>query len=284
MSGVDVIADNRVARVARDLAGRGALGVAPYVTAGDGGLARTQRLLEALEEGGAACCELGVPFTDPIADGPVLQRAAERALAGGTSLDGIAEAVRAFRAGGGELPILLFSYLNPLLAGGLERRLHGLREAGVDGVLSPDLPAEEAEHAAALARDAGLVLPLFAAPTSSETRIRAAAALSTGFLYVVGRVGVTGARTEVGVSQRDALARVRAFAGEAPLGVGFGIAERAQVAALRGAAELAISGTAFVRAIHGDGGEDDGAAVRRAAALLEDLRAGAAGAGPHTRR
>ena len=277
MSGADVLAENRVARVARALAERGALGVAPYVTAGDGGLARTRAVLEALESGGAACCELGVPFTDPIADGPVLQRAAERALAAGATLEGIAEMVRGFRADGGELPVLLFSYLNPLLAGGIDRRLGALREAGVDGILCPDLPAEEAAEAARLARSAGLALPLFAAPTSTDARVRAAAELSTGFLYVVGRVGVTGARTEVGAAQREALARVRGLAGDTPLGVGFGIAERTQVAALRGAAELAISGTAFVRAIHGDGAPDDAAAVSRAAALLEDLRAGAAG-------
>ncbi|MEL6904444.1 MAG: tryptophan synthase subunit alpha, partial [Planctomycetota bacterium] len=143
-------------------------------------------------------------------------------------------------------------------------------------LLIPDLPVEEAEPVARAAADAGLALPLFAAPTTEPERLTRTAASATGFLYVVGRVGVTGARTEIDGAQATEVDRVRAAAGDLPIGVGFGISDRAQVAALDGRAELAISGTAFVRAIHGDGDPDDEAAASRAARLVHDLRGPAA--------
>ncbi len=192
MSGLE---GNRLVQRLAELRAAGRGGVAPYVTAGDGGLERTLQVLHGLEEGGAVCVELGVPFSDPVADGPRLQAAAQRALAGGTTVDGVLDVVQRYRAAGGALPIALFSYMNPLLAGGLEARMAALRAAGVDGLLVPDLPLDEAEPVRAAARGAGLALSLFVAPTSGDARTRIAAAETDGFLYVVGRVGVTGAST-----------------------------------------------------------------------------------------
>ncbi|QDV07954.1 Tryptophan synthase alpha chain [Planctomycetes bacterium Poly30] len=257
----------------------GATRIAPYLTAGDGGLDRTLELLRAVEESGAACVELGVPFSDPIADGPTLQEAAARALAAGTTLDGIERTVRAFRDGGGTVPILAFSYLNPLMSGGsagaLGRRLASLRQAGFDGVLIPDLPLEEAPVLSALAENHGLCATLFCAPTTTDERLARAAEATRGFLYVVGRTGVTGANTAVSHTSSAYLERVRKFSGDTPLGVGFGIRTAEQVAAVGEHAELAIVGSALVAAIHeagsGGGGDATARAVERARTFMASL-------------
>lgn len=264
MSSSVSLTDNRLVEMTTGLRERGETRIAPYLTAGDGGLDRTLELLRAVEDAGAACVELGVPFSDPIADGPTLQAAAARALAVGTTLDGIERTVRAFRDGGGSVPILAFSYLNPLLAGGLGKRLESLRTAGFDGVLVPDLPIEEAPALSALAANHGLCATLFCAPTTTDERIQRAAEATSGFLYVVGRTGVTGANTEMSNTSADYLSRVRRLAGDTPLGVGFGIRSRAQVEAVAEQAELAIVGSALVAAIHEAG---TGAAEEEAAAI-----------------
>lgn len=251
---------SRLEAAVGELAGRGALGVAPYVTAGDGGLARTKLVLHALERAGATCVELGIPFSDPIADGPALQEAAQRSLAAGTTLEGVLDTVRAYRGGGGELPILAFTYANPLMRRGPEAAARMLAEAGVDGILVPDLPVEEADVLFEPARRAGLSTVAFVTPTTSEARTRAAAAASRGFLYVIGRLGITGARTELGGETLEYLERVRACA-DVPLGVGFGLAAPDQVAALKGHATLAIVGTALVRHVHAAGADDAVAAA-----------------------
>ncbi|MFT5734886.1 MAG: tryptophan synthase alpha chain, partial [Planctomycetota bacterium] len=250
--------------------------------AGDGGLDLTLELLRAMEDAGAGCVELGVPFSDPIADGPTLQAAAERSLEAGTTLDGIERTVRAFRDGGGTVPILAFSYVNPLLsggaAGGLNRRFASLRKAGFDGVLIPDLPIEEAPGLAALAENHGLCTTLFCAPTTADDRLKRAAEATRGFLYVVGRTGVTGANTEVSQTSESYLQRVRSLSGETPLGVGFGIRTAAQVAAVSEHAELAIVGSALVAAIHEAGstsaGDPTASAVEAACRFMASLTAG----------
>lgn len=230
--------------------------LAPYVTAGDGGLDRTLAVLHALDRAGAACVELGLPFSDPIADGPHLQAAAERALAAGTRPRGVLELIERFRAEGGEVPILLFSYTNPLLVGlgGLEEATRALEAVGGDGFVVPDLPPEEARELSVACDEEGLATVFFATPTSSEARITAAAEASSGFLYAIGRVGITGARTRFDAEVLAWLDRVRSLAGATPLGVGFGIAEGADVRALTGHCDLAIAGTALVRALHDAGG------------------------------
>jgi len=254
----------------------GRAGIAPYVTAGDGGLDTTLAVLEALERGGATCVELGVPFSDPIADGSVLQAAAQRALAGGTHLSGVLEVVRELRARGGELPVALFSYANPLLRLGWEEAARASAAAGVDAWMVPDLVPEEGEAMTAAAQEHGIAPIFFVAPTSSPGRIERAANASRGFLYAIGRVGVTGRETTLDQATLAFLDRVRA-ATELPLAVGFGLRRAEQVAAVARHADLAIVGSAFVQRLHEAfeaGDRDAAAAAREAETYLAELRLG----------
>ena len=271
---------DRLEAVTSALASAGECGIAPYVTAGDGGLDRTLAVLHALEDAGAACVELGVPFSDPIADGPVLQAAAQRALDAGTTLDGILDLVRRYRDAGGALPILAFSYVNPLLQRGATAVTRALRDAGVDGLLVPDLPVEEGRELQDSALAAGLAPIFFVTPTTSDERARRAAEASRGFLYVIGRTGVTGASTVLDADTLQFVARMRALC-DLPLGVGFGLRTPEQVAAVARHATLAIVGSALVAHIHAaadgavDGAQDpDAAAARAAYDFVLNLRTG----------
>lgn len=263
---------NRLTRRTSELRAEGRTAVAPYLTAGDGGLERTRDLLRVCEEEGAACVELGIPFSDPIADGPVLQEAAQRALHEGTTFTGVCEAVSEFRASGGEIPIVAFTYLNPLVGGAggeaFDDRLGMLSASGFDGLLVPDLPVEEAGALADRAEDAGLALSLFCAPTTTDERLARAAEASRGFLYVVGRVGVTGRETAIDTGANEYLKRVRRLVPDVPLGLGFGLRTPEQVAAVAPYCELAIVGSAFVRAVHEAGPR---AALDTARSFLADL-------------
>lgn len=267
------LATNRLAQCTSQLRARGERGLSPYLTAGDGGLDRTRQLLHALERAGAHCCELGVPFSDPIADGPVLQAAADRSLEAGTDVDGIFAMVRQFRDEGGQLPIALMSYCNPLGHRGWPEACQEAAEAGVDALILPDLPVEEGDPVRAAAQAAGLCTIFFAAPTSSDARIQRAVEASQGFLYVVGRTGVTGAGTTFDHQAQDFLERVAGLAGDVPTAVGFGIASAADVAAATQHADLAIVGTALVRHIH-DHGASDESAVAAAESFVRDLVSG----------
>ncbi len=224
----------------------GRAGVAPYVTAGDGGLETTREVLLALDRAGAACVELGVPFSDPIADGPILQAAAQRALESGTNLKGILEMVREVRSAGCEMPIALFSYANPLYSMGWENAAKDSKRAGIDGWLVPDMIPSQAQAMRAAAEGQGLACIFFVAPTSSDERIAAAAQASQGFLYAIGRVGVTGANTLLTEETLDFLQRLRKSC-DLPIGVGFGLRSADQIAAVTEHAELAIVGSAFVQ-------------------------------------
>jgi len=261
---------NRLEASVEALAVRGACGIAPYVTAGDGGLARTLLVLHALERAGAAAVELGVPFSDPIADGPLLQAAAQRSLEGGTTFAGVLELARAYRAEGGSLPLCAFTYANPLLRRGVAAGVEALAAAGFDGLLVPDLPLEESGELFAAATGAGLAPVAFVTPTTSDSRARAAGAASRGFVYVIGRVGITGARTALDPATLAYLARVRALC-ERPLGVGFGLASAEQVAAIAPHATLAIVGTALVQRIHEAGAAGDEAAATGAEDFVREL-------------
>lgn len=250
-------------------------GVAPYLTAGDGGLPETLRAMHAVEEAGACAIELGVPFSDPIADGPRLQEAAQRALAAGTTLDGILDTLARFRAAGGRLPVALMSYANPLQRRGWTALAARAAGAGADALIVPDLPVEEAAEmrAAAAAHELGTVF--FVAPTSSPARCAAACAASTAFVYVLGRVGVTGAATRFDAPTLAFLDRVRAQSA-APVAVGFGI-RRAEEARIAGAhADVVIVGTALVQTLH----ETRTAGGDAAAAAREFIRELAAGLAP----
>jgi len=224
-------------------------GVAPYLTAGDGGFDETLRAMRAVEEAGACAIELGVPFSDPIADGPRLQEAAQRALDAGTTLDGILDLLARYREGGGRLPVALMSYANPLRRRGWETLCARAAGAGADALIVPDLPPEEAHELRAAAATHALGTVFFVAPTSSASRIAAACAASTAFVYALGRVGVTGGAARFDANTGAYLDRVRAHT-SVPLAVGFGIASAEDVRAATTHADLAIVGTALVQRLH----------------------------------
>jgi tryptophan synthase alpha chain len=223
-------------------------GLAPYLTAGDGGLERTLGLMKACEAAGAVAIELGVPFSDPMADGPILQAAAQRALEGGTNLAGILDLVRKFRRDS-SLPVALFSYANPLHRFGTEDLGSALVDAGVQGVLVPDLPYEEADRFQSILAPHGVQLVLFAAPTTSKERLHKIAASTAGFLYVIGRTGVTGRGTDLDPDLDSFLDRVLAVA-TTPVAVGFGLKTAEQVGYVLSRAQMAIVGSALVDRVH----------------------------------
>ena len=228
----------------------------PYLTAGDPDLATTGRLIEALTLGGADIIELGVPFSDPIADGPVNQRAAVRALASGTNLSGILELVAARRESLG-VPIVLFTYFNPILARGVESFAEQAAASGVDGVLCVDLPPEEAASEALPALRAHGIDPVFLlAPTSTKARVKAVAKASSGFVYYVSRTGVTGTREELPAELVKEVKRLRRRL-KLPLAVGFGISTPEQVEAVGRVADGVVVGSALVRIVEDRGGDDD---------------------------
>ncbi|HEX4229704.1 MAG TPA: tryptophan synthase subunit alpha [Bryobacteraceae bacterium] len=223
-----------------------------YLTAGDPSPESTVELVLALERGGADVIELGVPFSDPIADGPVIQRASERALAAGMNLPRMLETVRAIRKRS-EVPLLLFSYLNPLLRYGFGRLARDASAAGIDGVLLTDLSVEEAGEPVKELRAQGLDTVFLAAPTSSDRRLELVADYSSGFIYLVSRTGVTGEQRSLSEAAAPLISRMRVHS-ELPLAVGFGIGTPEQV---REAAELAdgvVVGSALVRAIESHSG------------------------------
>ncbi len=216
----------------------------PYITAGDPSLERTLELAFALERAGADILELGVPFSDPIADGPTNQRAAERALACGTSLADILALVRRLRYRS-ELPVVLFTYYNPVHAYSLPRFAVDAAAAGVDGVLFTDVPVEEARPAAEALRRVGIDLVLLVAPTSTRERIKATAKLASGFVYVVARTGVTGARAALAEALEGQVRLVRKLT-RAKVAVGFGISTPEQVQRVARLADGVVVGSAIV--------------------------------------
>ena len=234
----------RRAFAAARTAGRSALVV--FVEAGDPDLATTARLLPALAAAGADVLELGIPFSDPIADGPVIQRAHERGLASGTTLSSALDLLTGLRRDGFEAPVVLFSYANPILAMGEEAFAARAAAAGADGVLVTDLPPEEGKSFSALLKRAGLDPVYLVAPTSSDERIRRAAALSRGFVYLVSRAGVTGARAELPADLAPLVARVKRQVTRLPVAVGFGLSTQEQVAAVGRLADGAVVGSAVV--------------------------------------
>src|SRR5262249_27331112 len=194
-----------------------------YLTAGDPSAQATVGLAKALDRAGADVLELGVPFSDPIADGPVLQRAAERALAAGTTLSGVFEMARRIREET-SLALVLFSYVNPLLRAGVAGAALRAKQAGFDAAPLTDPPPEEAGDYQPAVRSAGLDTVFLVSPTSPPRRMRAAARLSSGFLYVVSRPGTTGVRADLPEDLPRTIARARKAAGKLPVAVGFGIA------------------------------------------------------------
>jgi tryptophan synthase alpha chain len=225
-----------------------------YLCAGDPSLAATERLVPAIEKAGADVIELGIPFSDPIADGPVIQAASQRALAAGVSLPKVLEAVARMRQGGVSAPLVLMGYANPMVAMGLERFAETASRAGVDGAIVPDLPLEAAEPAAALFEKVGMDLVLLAAPTTPPERLARIAERTRGFLYFVSVTGVTGARADLPSELPSQLAKARELS-RAPVAVGFGVSTPEQARLLAAHADGVVVGSAIVRAIERAGGE-----------------------------
>jgi tryptophan synthase alpha chain len=222
-------------------------GLVTYVTAGDPDLARTAGILRALDRAGADVIEVGVPFSDPLADGPVIQRATERALVSGTTLskvlDLLAELRPALRPA-----IVVFSYANPILRLGAERFADRARDAGVDGVLVLDLPIEEAVDFRALMASRAIDTILLVSPTTTDQRLRRAAALGSGFLYAISRLGVTGIRDQLADGAEDMVRRIRAVS-DMPVALGFGISRPEHVREVGRWADAAVVGSALVNVI-----------------------------------
>lgn len=250
----------------------GRTGLVTYLTAGDPDLSRTGALLRALDGAGADVIEVGVPFSDPLADGPVIQRASERALRSGTTLAGVLDVVAAERprvAAG----IVLFTYANPLVRMGLDAFAERAAAAGVDGVLALDLPLEEAAPLRRSLDRVGLDTIFLLSPTSTAERIAEADRLGRGFLYVISRLGVTGARADLASGVDELMRRVRAHS-HLPLALGFGISRPEHVRAVGELAEAAVVGSALVERIGRWGQAGDLEA--RVAAFVRWLKAGEA--------
>ena len=238
---------SRISRRFADLRSAGEMGLVTYITAGDPSLAATEQFVLALANAGADVIELGVPFSDPVADGPVIQRASERALQAGTTLAGVLALVKSLRAKT-DVPLVLFSYYNPVLQMGLEKFGDAAKVAGADGVLITDVTPEEGVEYREAMNSRGLDTIFLAAPTSTDERLALIAKSSSGFLYLISRTGVTGAKDQLAEELPSLARRVRRVT-ELPIAVGFGISLPGHVSVLGGLADAAVVGSALVEEI-----------------------------------
>jgi len=245
----------RISRRFEELAAQRASGFIAYVTAGDPSLEATLDIAHALESAGVDVLELGIPFSDPLADGPTIQAASNRALAAGMTVAGSLELVRRFRADS-ELPLVLFTYLNPIYAYGFERFLAHAATAGADGLLILDLPPEEAEQNSELIFSGGLDPIRLIAPTTSPERMAKIASTGRGFIYYVSREGVTGEQSRLSDTISTHIAELRRHT-SLPIAVGFGISTPEQAAAVARQADAVVVGSAVVRQIAEKGDSPD---------------------------
>jgi tryptophan synthase alpha chain len=240
----------------------------PYLTMGYPHLESALALVPAIAEAGADLVELGVPFSDPLADGATIQASSQRALENGMTLARCLDQAAALRAQGVEIPFVMMGYYNPILQMGIEAFARRAAEAGVDGAIVPDLPPEESDALQGALRAVGVDLVFLLAPTADEARVRAVAKRASGFLYLVSLVGVTGARDRLPAELEAFVARVRA-ATDLPLAVGFGIGTPAQAGRVARIADGVIVGSALIRVVGGDADP-----VASASAFVSGLRAG----------
>jgi len=249
------VGQRRLAETFARLRTAGTPGLVTYVTAGDPDLERTAGILTALDRAGADVLEVGVPFSDPLADGPVIQRATERALASGTTLKSVLDLLDRVRQGI-TAPIVVFSYANPILRMGAEAFADRARAAGVDGVLVLDLPIEEADEFRSLMASRGIDTILLLSPTTTDERLRKAASLGSGFLYAISRLGVTGARDRIADGAEEMVRRIRAVS-PLPVALGFGISKPEHVRDVGQWADAAVVGSALVNVIAEAGGSPE---------------------------
>jgi tryptophan synthase alpha chain len=252
----------RISKRFAELRASGELGIIAYITAGDPSFDATHKFVLALAEAGADVIELGVPFSDPLADGPTIQRASERALKSGASLHSVLNLVRRIRETS-QVPLVLFTYFNPVLQMGLDKFAAAAARAGADGVLVTDLTPEESEDYRRILHAQSLDTIFLAAPTSTDQRLQKISAASSGFLYVISRTGVTGAKDALPDDLPGLLRRVRCFT-QLPVAVGFGISLPGHVSVLGGLADAAVVGSALVSEI------EKAATVEAAATALAD--------------
>ena len=262
---------SRIAQTFTQLSAQGRKGLIPFITAGDPYPEMTVDLMHALVKGGANVIELGVPFSDPMADGPTIQRSSERALARGAGLRSVLEAVRAFRGRDADTPVVLMGYLNPVEIRGVGRFAAEAADAGVDGLLLVDLPPEEATGFREALTAHGIDLILLASPTTTDERLRMLLADAQGYLYYVSFAGVTGASDRLDTrAASERLRRIRAGSA-VPVVAGFGIRDAAGASAMAVDADGVVVGSALVTALEGAESADEAAA--RAGAFLAPLRA-----------
>jgi len=258
----------RISRRFAELRERGELGLVAYITAGDPSLDATLQFVLALADAGADVIELGVPFSDPLADGPTIQRASERALKSGATLRGVIGLVRRIRASsplGKDIPLVLFSYYNPILQMGLKNFARSAADAGADGVLATDMTPEESQDYRSILLEHHLDTIFLAAPTSTDERLQKIAACSSGFLYLISRTGVTGAKDSL-PEDLPALIRRARQATQLPIAVGFGISQPVHVSVLGGLADAAVVGSALVSIIEKENANHSSVAAIDAAA------------------
>lgn len=262
----------RIQAVFREAKAEGRAVFMPYHAMGYPDRARTLEVIRALSATGAGLFEIGIPHSDPLADGPTIQTATYTALTQGTTVKDCLAMCRELRAAGVEQPFCAMTYYNPLFAYGIQRFVADAVAAGIDGLIVPDLPPEEAEELETACREAGLATIYLLAPTSTDERIQAVARHSSGFIYLVSVTGITGARSELPPDLAAFVGRVRRYT-DLPLAVGFGIATRSQAAAVAAIADGVIVGSALVKIASGEQG------VAQVRALGAELAAGVVGAG-----
>ncbi|HEY1263104.1 MAG TPA: tryptophan synthase subunit alpha [Terriglobales bacterium] len=226
-----------------------------YVTCGDPDLSATREIILATIRAGASVIELGVPFSDPVADGPVIQRASERALKHATSLEQVLKLASEIREHSQSVGLIIFTYLNPVLRMGMDKFCKVARLAGVDGILLTDLPVEESADYVRAAKANDLATIFLAAPTSTERRLKAIAQASSGFVYAISRTGITGAREQLANDAKTLVRRIRKFT-RLPVAVGFGISTPEQFAAVGQFADAAVIGSAIVEIIERNPGKE----------------------------
>jgi len=258
---------SRIAEMFAGARAEGRVAFMPFATTGYPDLETSVAIVNAMVEGGADAIELGVPFSDPLADGPSVQRASQASLEAGTKPGDAIDVVRRLRADGVAVPLILMGYFNTFIAYGEERLISDAARAGADGFIIVDLPPEESDETLALCRKHGLDLIFLVAPTSDDERVEQVLQRAGGFIYCVGVVGVTGARSELAAELPAFLKRLRGKTA-LPLAVGFGISRREHVVALQGLADAAIVGAALVDTIASSPREERVERVRRYVEVL----------------